>query len=124
MMTLDGPGDSGAEFADAPASAGAGTFALRVRGDAMVNPAGMPSFPADCIIIVDPTRTKPPLGWPVIVKLPDAPEAVFKILDSYDGKRILKPLNPRYPIEPWPEGARVVGAVISMRYDMELPQED
>lgn len=115
MMTLDGPGVGADEFVDAPSSAGVGTFALRVRGDSMANPAGMPSYPADCIIIVDPTK-EPKRGSPVIVKLADTPEAVFKILELYDGKRHLKPLNPRYPIAPMPEGAKIVGVVILMHY--------
>lgn len=115
MMTLDGPGSSADEFVDAPSSAGVGTFALRVRGDSMANPAGMPSYPAGCVIIVDPTKEAKP-GSAVIVKLADTPEAVFKVLELYDGRRHLKPLNPRYPIAPMPEDARIVGVVILMHY--------
>jgi hypothetical protein len=115
MMTLDGPGSGDDEFVDAPASAGIGTFALRVRGDSMTNPAGMPSYPPDCVIIVDPTKEPKP-GSAVIVKLPDTPEAVFKILELYDGRKHLKPLNPRYPIAPMPDEARIVGVVILMHY--------
>lgn len=115
MMSLDGPGVGADEFVDAPSTAGAGTFALRVRGDSMTSPAGMPSYPADCVIIVDPTK-KPKSGSPVIVKLAGTPDAVFKILELYDGKPYLKPLNPRYPIVPMAEDARIVGVVILMHY--------
>lgn len=119
MTTLDGYGDGGGELADAPSSAGVGTFALRVRGDSMENPTGMPSYPAGTTIIVDPTR-KPRHGSGVIVKLADAPEAVFKIYEKYDGKTHLKPLNPRYGnVAPMPEGARIVGVVILMLFEPE-----
>lgn len=101
------------EFAHAPASAGKGSFALRIRCDSMVDPAGgTMSFSPGDIIIVDPNREAMP-GYPVIVKLADAPEAVFKMLEVYDGKRYLKPLNPIYPTAPMPADARIVGVVIS-----------
>lgn len=116
MMILDGSGSGEGEFVDAPATAGIGTFALRVRGDSMVSPAGMPSYPADCVIIVDPVK-EPKSGSAVIVKLADTPEAVFKILELYDGKRHIKPLNPRYGgVVPMPADARIVGVVIKMHY--------
>lgn len=120
MMTLDGAGFDDGELVNAPPSAGVGTFALKVEGDSMMNPTGMPSFPADSIIIVDPTREPKP-GYPVIVKLAAEPVAVFKILEIYDGKRHLKPLNPRYPIAPMPDDARIVGVVISLLYDTVPP---
>lgn len=116
MMILDESAGSGDEFVDAPATAGIGTFALRVRGDSMASPAGMPSYPAGCVIIVDPTK-EPKSGSAVIVKLADTPEAVFKILELYDGKRHLKPLNPRYGgVVPMPVDARIVGVVVLMHY--------
>lgn len=120
MTTLAGARNNDGEMVNAPPSAGAGTFALRVEGDSMVNPAGMPSYPAETIIIVDPTR-EPKNGYPVIVKLADSPVAVFKILEKFDGKRHLKPLNPRYPIVPMPDDARILGVVITLLFDTVPP---
>lgn len=123
MEFMDGSDIDDVELANAPPKAGVGTFALRVRGESMVNPAGMqPSYPADCVIIVDPTKRERHLS-PVIVKLANVPEATFKMLEIYDGKRYLKPLNPRYPMEPMPEDARIVGVVVRMYYDY-VPPED
>lgn len=123
MMTLDGAGLDDGELINAPPSVGVGTFALRVEGDSMMNPAGiMPSFPAGSLIIVDPTREPKP-GYPVIVKLAGVPVAVFKMLELYDGKRQLKPLNPRYPIAPMPDDARIVGVVTSLLYETVPPIE-
>lgn len=117
MLTLNGAVQDEGELVFAPPTAGAGTFALKVQGDSMMNPAGtMPSFPDGSIIIVDPTR-EPESGSPVIVKLADAPVAVFKILEIYDGKRYLKPINPHYPpMAPMPDDALIVGRVISLLY--------
>lgn len=112
-MSLDSGGENAA-VVYAAASAGDGAFALRVRGDSMVNIAGGPSFPAESIIVVDPTIEAMP-GYPVVVKLKDALEAVFKIYE-FDGKDyFLKPLNPRYPIAPMPADASIIGVVISVQ---------
>lgn len=102
---------------NAPHWAGRGTFALQVRGDSMVNPAGMPSFPAGCIIIVDPTREAED-GDAVIAKFAGADEPVFKMLQMYEGEKYLKPLNSHSAPEAWPDDARLVGVVISMTYDL------
>lgn len=116
MMTLDGVGGFDGELINAPPSASTSAFALRVRGDSMVNTAGALSFPAESIIVVDPNIPAVP-GYPVVVKLVDAAEAVFKIYE-FDGKDyFLKPLNPRYPIVPMPADARVIGVVISVQLE-------
>lgn len=116
MMTLDGVGSDDGELVNAPSSAGSGAYALKVRGDSMVNAAGGLSFPAESIIVVDPTVDPKP-GYPVVVKLKDAAEAVFKIYE-FDGQQyFLKPLNPRYPIAPMPVDARILGVVISVQFE-------
>jgi hypothetical protein len=66
--------------------------------------------------LMDPDR-KPEPGYPVIVKLANAPEAVFKMLELYDGKLHLKPLNPIYRTAPMPDDARIVGVVVSRQVD-------
>ncbi|MDR5728036.1 MAG: S24 family peptidase [Terriglobia bacterium] len=89
-------------------------FALRVRGDSMVNSAGGPTFPDGCIIVVDPAQ-RAEHGDNVVVQLPGAGEAVFKAYEFDGGKYYLKPLNSRYPIDPWPEGARIIGVVVHVQ---------
>jgi SOS-response transcriptional repressor LexA len=74
-----------------------GAFAMKVRGDSIVAPAGQwPTFPPGCIIIVDPNR-EAESGYPVLVEFKDGLTS-FKMLDIYDGfpQKWLKPLNPIY----------------------------
>jgi SOS-response transcriptional repressor LexA len=93
------PGDA-EEWADTTVPIHRHTYALRVNGDSMTNPAGEPSFPHGSIIIVEPDAIDSPqrmAGRFVIVKRTDhAGEATFKQLIK-DGERFyLKPLNPQY----------------------------
>jgi SOS-response transcriptional repressor LexA len=90
-----------------------GAFALRVRDDSMVDTAGSLSFPIDCIIVVDPSVTAAP-GDHIVVRLKGAKEATFRKLDFDGESHFLMPLNPRYPIAPMPEDARIVGVVVQM----------
>jgi SOS-response transcriptional repressor LexA len=106
--------DDDATVVYADASVGQGAFALRVRGDSMVDSAGSLSFPDGCIIVVDPTIPPMP-GDNVVVKLPAVEEAVFKTLELFDGKQHLKPLNSRYPIAPMPEDAKIIGVVVAVQ---------
>lgn len=77
------------------------TFALRVRGDSMTNPAGEPSFPDGSVIVVEPDAVgelDKMLNQFVIVKRTSDDEATFKQLVKDAGRYYLKPLNPRYPM--------------------------
>jgi SOS-response transcriptional repressor LexA len=77
------------------------TYALRVRGDSMTDPAGDPSFPDGCVIVVEPDAIDTPdklVGSFVIVKRASEGEATFKQLVKDAGRFYLKPLNPRYPM--------------------------
>lgn len=77
------------------------TFALRVRGDSMTNPAGEPSFPDGAVIIVEPDAVnglETMLNQFVIVKRAADDEATFKRLVKDAGRYYLKPLNPQYPM--------------------------
>lgn len=75
----------------ATAPVGPHAYALRIVGDSME-----PKFPEGGVIIVDP-ESKPRHGSFVIAALQETGETTFKQL-IVDGKRYLKPLNPRYPI--------------------------
>lgn len=94
-------------------------FALRVRGDSMVSSTGGPSFPDGCIIVVDPSVTATH-GDNVVVQLLAAGEAVFKVYEFDGGKYFLKPLNSRYPIDPMPEGARIIGVVVHSQDNQKI----
>jgi SOS-response transcriptional repressor LexA len=83
------------------------TFALRVKGDSMVNPNGAPSFPEGFILVIEPEMDVSP-GDFVVAKNGD--EATFKQLIKDGGDWYLKPLNPRYPLKPLGE-AKVIGVV-------------
>jgi SOS-response transcriptional repressor LexA len=77
------------------------TYALRVRGDSMTNPAGDPSFPDGAIIVIEPDAIDEPakmIGSFVIVKRASDEEATFKQMVKDAGRYYLKPLNPRYPM--------------------------
>lgn len=84
------------------------TFALRVKGDSMVNPNGAPSFPEGFILVVEP-EMEPAPGDFVIAKNGEN-EATFKQLIKDGGDWYLKPLNPRYPLKALGD-ARIVGVV-------------
>ncbi|WP_095139903.1 LexA family transcriptional regulator [Pseudomonas sp. Irchel s3a10] len=86
-------------------------YALKVLGDSMTNPGSGRSYPAGCIIFVDPeaeTRT----GDRVIASLPRTNEATFKVLVEDAGFQYLKPINPQYPIIEITEETHICGKVV------------
>lgn len=114
-MDLDGS-NADARVVYTSASIGERAFALRVRGDSMVDGAGRHSYPDGCTIIVDPNREAKP-GDRVVVKLTESDEATFKQLE-FDGDRYyLKPLNSRYPLSPMPTDAKIIGVVVQTQID-------
>lgn len=92
-----------------PKRAGPHTYCLRVEGDSMTAPYGK-SYPAGCIIFVDPDKRSPVSGQRIIAKLKGSPDVTFKVFIQEAGKTFLKPLNPQYPAinEPF----KVIGTVI------------
>lgn len=91
-------------------------FALRVVGDSMENPNGRPTYPEGSIIIVEPER--PAIhGSPVVVRLDDEKQAVFKQLIIDGDSRYLKPLNPRYPVIKVDSDSTICGVVIQTILD-------
>ncbi|RBL70113.1 peptidase S24 [Pseudomonas sp. MWU13-2625] len=86
-------------------------YALKVLGDSMTNPGPGRSYPAGCIIFVDPeaeTRT----GDRVIARVPRTNEATFKILVEDAGRQFLRPINPQYPIIEITEETHICGKVV------------
>ncbi|MBD8666567.1 peptidase S24 [Pseudomonas lurida] len=86
-------------------------YALKVLGDSMTNPGPGRSYPAGCIIFVDPdTETK--TGDRVIARVPRTNEATFKILVEDAGRQYLRPINPQYPIIDITEETHICGKVV------------
>lgn len=87
------------------------TYALRVRGDSME-----PKFPQGAILIVEPEET-PESGAYVIVRQ-NGGEATFKQLMVDGDVKLLKPLNPRYPIMQMNDDAEFCGVVKRVEMDV------
>lgn len=83
------------------------TYALRVHGDSMISDTG-DSFPEGSIIIIEPEMVAQPGDY--VIALNDSNQTTFKQLVQDGGDRLLKPLNPRYPIKPL-GNARIIGVV-------------
>ncbi|MCH5571202.1 S24 family peptidase [Pseudomonas syringae pv. syringae] len=86
-------------------------FALRVRGDSMTNPGSGRSYPAGCIIFVDP-EIESFVGDRVIARVPSTNEITFKILAEDAGRHYLRPINPQYPIIDISEETHICGKVV------------
>ncbi len=97
------------------AKASASSFALRVTGDVMENHAGGRTYQDGCIIIVDPEVSALPSDR-VVVRMPDQ-RVMFRQLVEDGGERYLKPLNPRYPVQPLPADAEIIGVVVQTIID-------
>lgn len=102
------PGDSD-HWVTPAERVGRRAFALRVRGDSMLNPNGLPTFPEGIVIIVEPD-VEPKPGDFVIVRWNDE-DATFKQLTRESGRYYLTPLNPRYPVVELPHDAVFCGVV-------------
>jgi SOS-response transcriptional repressor LexA len=108
------PGDSDERFYTTHAH-GRSSYALRVRGDSMLNPAGEDSFREGDVILVDPDR-EPRHRSLVIVRLPDENEATFKQLLIDGSRRYLQALNPQWPnrVIELPQDATICGVVFAL----------
>ncbi|WP_223594461.1 LexA family protein [Pseudomonas sp. A-R-19] len=94
-----------------PVSISSSGFALRVVGDSMTNNGPGRSYPAGCIIFVDPDLSINN-GDRVIATLPSSNEATFKVFVKDAGKHYLKPINPQYPIIEMTEEMQICGKVV------------
>lgn len=86
-------------------------FALRVRGDSMTNLGSGRSYPAGCIIFVDP-EVEATTGDRVIARVPRTNEVTFKVLVEDAGRQYLRPLNPQYPVIDITEETYICGKVV------------
>lgn len=94
-----------------PKTHSSNTFALRVRGESMTAPHGNTrTYPAGCVIFVDPEQCMPKNGDRIIAKLLASEEVTFKVYKNEDGRQWLQPLNPTH--DKLVEEFRVIGTVI------------
>lgn len=102
------------EWVPAPPKASDRMFALRVRGDSMLNIGGDLSFADGDIIYVDPDRAAIHRSL-VIVKLVEQDAATFKRLLVDGDQRMIEALNPAWPtrIAQLPETAQICGVVVA-----------
>lgn len=96
---------------------GPNAFALKVKGDSMTNPNGMPSIPEGSIIIVDPA-VEPLNGRYVVARLETDTEAMLKKLVIDGPNKYLMPLNPRYDKIVINGNCTIVGVVVKMEYKL------
>ncbi|MNL74401.1 LexA repressor [compost metagenome] len=68
------------------------------------------TYPAGCIIFVDPEKRTPSNGDRIIAKMEGSDEVTFKVFKNEDGRMWLLPLNPSH--EPIREPFKVLGTVI------------
>lgn len=88
-------------------------FWLRVEGESMTSPAGL-SIPEGHLVLVD-TGREPKSGDLVIAKLIDRNEVTFKKLIIEHGRKILRGLNPNWPIMEINGNCKVLGVVVEAR---------
>lgn len=99
------------QWLSCPVAISSSGYALKVLGDSMTNPGPGRSYPAGCIIFVDPeAETK--TGDRVIARVPRTNEATFKVLVEDAGRQFLRPINPQYPIIDITEETHICGKVV------------
>ena len=101
----------GQQLIPCPIQISASGYALEVAGDSMTSAGNGRSYPAGCIVFVDP-ELDVQNGDRIIARLPSIEEATFKVLTRDAGKEYLRPLNPQYPMIELTPGSIICGKVI------------
>lgn len=105
------PGDAD-QWYECVKDLGENAYVLRVKGESMTNPSGVPSFPNGILIFVRPDTNVNP-GDFVITKREAENAATFKQYKMVDGEPYLFAINPSWP-NPYiklKEGDRICGKV-------------
>jgi len=110
------PGDAD-KWIETTAKVSANAFALRIEGDSMTNPNGMPSIPEGMTVIVDP-NVEATNGKIVVARLESETAATIKKLVIDGPNKYLMPLNPRYDKIVINGDCTIVGVVVKMEYDL------
>ena len=105
------------EWVVAPAFVSEQAFALRVVGDSMTNPSGLPTIPPGSIVVVDPGSAATN-GKIVVTKLNGNGETTLKKLIIEPPHKMLVPLNPLFPSIELKEGDEIVGVVRKIEYPL------
>ncbi|AUQ42548.1 LexA family transcriptional regulator [Yersinia ruckeri] len=93
------------------------SFGLRVKGDSMTNPYGLPSIPEGAVVIVDP-EVEAASGKIVVARLAGTDEATVKKLLIDGPHKYLVPLNPRYNNIPINGNCTIIGVVRGVQYEL------
>lgn len=93
------------------------TFALKVKGNSMLNPRGAPSIPEGAIVTVDPSA-KPVSGKIVVVYLTDEKEVTIKKLEVDGPNTYLIPLNPDFRPIPLDGHYTIIGVVKTAEFEL------
>lgn len=94
-----------------PVAISSSGYALKVRGDSMTNPGPGRTYPAGCIIFVDPD-VEACTGDRVIARVSRTNEVTFKVLVEDAGRQYLRPINPQYPVIEITEETIICGKVV------------
>lgn len=94
-----------------PVAISSNGYALKVRGDSMTNPGPGRTYPAGCIIFVDPD-VEACTGDRVIARVSRTNEVTFKVLVEDAGRQYLRPINPQYPVIEITEETVICGKVV------------
>ena len=105
------------EWRETAAPVSENAFAVRMIGDSMVNPSGLPSIPEGSIVIAD-SEIKAVNGAIVVAKLDESEEITVKKLAIDGPHAYLIPLNPNYKSIEVNSNYRVIGVV--KRVEMDL----
>lgn len=109
--------DEDLEFIETTLKVSPLSFSLRVRGDSMTNPYGLPSIPEGSTVIVDP-NVEPASGKFVVARLQGSDEVTVKQYVVDGPNKFLMPLNPRYQNIPINGNCEIVGVVRGVQYEL------
>ncbi|HHR6399544.1 LexA family protein [Providencia alcalifaciens] len=93
------------------------SFALKVIGDSMTNPYGLPSIPEGSTVIVDP-NAEIVSGKFVVARLQGTDEVTVKRYVIDGPNKFLMPLNPRYNNIPINGNCEIIGLVRGVQYEL------
>lgn len=98
------------------------SFVLRNKDESMMGPGSL-SYPPDCLLLVDPDQREAVVsGDCVIARVKGQDALVFLQLKKQGDRRMLIPLNPRYPI--LTEEFSVIGKVLCGVIGIPLSPEE
>jgi SOS-response transcriptional repressor LexA len=95
------------------------SFAIKIKGDAMLNPHGGPSMPDGTVVIVDPSINYDDKSFVIALTRKGGP--LFRQYMKDGPYHWLKALNPDYSKLEFTKSDRVLGTVVSTMTDLVVP---